>query len=81
VYCSDSLERTAGLVGLWGIGKAHDATVAQVALAYVLRHPNVVAIPGAATTGRLAENSAAADLELNHDECQGLAETASRCPA
>jgi hypothetical protein len=63
------------------VARAHDATVAQVALAYVLRHPNVVAIPGAATASQLAENAAAADLELNEDECQGLAEAASRCPA
>ncbi len=82
LYCADSLERTAELVETMGeVARAHDATVAQVALAYVLRHPNVVAIPGAATTGQLAENAAAADLELKEDECQGLAEAASRCPA
>jgi len=82
LYSSDYLERTAELVETMGeVARAHDATVAQVALAYILRHPNVVAIPGAATAGQLAENSAAADLELNEDECKGLAEAASRCPA
>ena len=82
LYSPDYLRRTAELVGTMSeVGRAHDATVAQVALAYVLRHPNVVAIPGAATAGQLAENAAAADLELNGDECQGLAEAASRCPA
>ena len=63
------------------VARAHNATVAQVALAYVLRHPNVVAVPGAATAGQLAENAEAADLELDEDEYQGLAETASRCAA
>jgi len=82
LYSSDHLRQTAGLVEtLGGVARAHDATVAQVALAYVLRHPNVVAIPGAATAGQLAENAAAADLELNEDERQRLAEAASRCPA
>ena len=82
LYSSDYLGRTAELVGTLGeVARAHDATVAQVALAYVLRHPNVVAVPGAATAGQLAENAAAADLELKDDECQGLAEAASRCPA
>jgi aryl-alcohol dehydrogenase-like predicted oxidoreductase len=82
LYSSDYLRRTAELAGtLDEVARAHDATVAQVALAYVLRHPNVVAIPGAATASQVAENAAAADLELNEDECQGLAEAASRCPA
>jgi aryl-alcohol dehydrogenase-like predicted oxidoreductase len=82
LYSSDYLGRTAELVEtLREVGRAHDATVAQVALAYVLRHPNVVAIPGAATAYQLAENAAAADLQLKEDECQELAEAASRCPA
>ncbi len=82
LYSSGHLGRTAELVETLGeVARAHDATVAQVALAYVLRHPNVVAIPGAATAGQLAENAAAADLELKEDECQGLAEVASRCAA
>jgi aryl-alcohol dehydrogenase-like predicted oxidoreductase len=82
LYSPDSLRRTAELAGTLGeVARAHDATVAQVALAYVLRRPNVVAVPGAATAGQLAENAAAADLELKEDECRGLAEAASRCPA
>ncbi len=82
MYSSDYLGRTAELAGTLGeVARAHDATVAQVALAYVLRHPNVVAIPGASCADQLAENVAAADLELKEDECRELAEAASRCPA
>lgn len=81
-YSSDNLTRTTELMETLGeIARAHDATVAQVALAYVLRYPNVVAIPGAATAGQLTENAAAADLELQESEYQALAEAASRCPA
>jgi aryl-alcohol dehydrogenase-like predicted oxidoreductase len=80
-YSSDNLARTTELMGALGeVARAHDATVAQVALAYVLRYPNVIAIPGAATADQLAENAAAADLELKEDEHQGLADAASRCP-
>ncbi len=82
LYSADYLERTGELAETLGeVARAHDATAAQVALAYVLRHPNVVAIPGAATTGQLAENAEAADLELKEDECEELAEVASRCAA
>lgn len=50
------------------IAAAHDATSAQVALAWVLHHPNTVAIPGARTLEQLEENAAAADLLLSDAE-------------
>ena len=80
LYSSDNLARTAGLIELMsGVARAHDATMAQVALAYVLRHENVVAIPGAATPRQLVENAEAADLELAEDEWRGLADAAEKC--
>ena len=51
------------------VGRAHDATPAQVALAWLLaRSPVVVVIPGTASLEHLEENVAAADLELTDDE-------------
>ena len=50
------------------IAAAHGATPAQVALAWVIHHPNTVAIPGARTVDQLEENVAAADLVLTDDE-------------
>ena len=50
------------------IAAARDATPAQVALAWVLHHPNAVAIPGARTVEQLEENAAAADLVLSDAE-------------
>jgi aryl-alcohol dehydrogenase-like predicted oxidoreductase len=80
VYSSGNLESTKELIEIAGeVAKVHDATVAQVALAYVLRHENVVTIPGAATASQLAENVAAADLVLSDDESQALADAAKRC--
>ena len=55
-----------------GIAKAHDATAAQVALAWVISHPNVVAIPGASRVEQLEHNAAAADLDLTDAELAQL---------
>jgi aryl-alcohol dehydrogenase-like predicted oxidoreductase len=82
IYSSVYVKQTAELLGTLGaVAKANGATVVQVALAYLLRHPNVVAIPGAVTASQLAENAAAADLELDEDEWRELAEAAGNCPS
>jgi aryl-alcohol dehydrogenase-like predicted oxidoreductase len=59
------------------IAAAHDATPAQVALAWVIHHPNTVAIPGARTIAQLEENAAAADLKLECDELARLSALAA----
>ena len=58
------------------VARAHDATPAQVALAWVIAHPNTIAIPGARTIGQLEENAAAADLVLSDDEVARLSAAA-----
>jgi aryl-alcohol dehydrogenase-like predicted oxidoreductase len=60
------------------VARSHDATVSQVALAWVISHPNVVAIPGASSVAQVRANAAAADLELTEDEVMDLTEVASR---
>ena len=50
----------------------HDATPAQVALAWLIAKPNVVAIPGASSVEQLRHNVAAADLELDDKEVEEL---------
>jgi len=59
------------------IAAAHGATRAQVALAWVIHHPNTIAIPGARTLAQLEENAAAADLRLGDDELARLAAAAA----
>jgi aryl-alcohol dehydrogenase-like predicted oxidoreductase len=54
------------------VAKNHDATPSQVALAWVVSHPNVVAIPGASSLTQLESNVAAADLQLSSDEIAEL---------
>jgi len=58
---------------LFEVAQAHgDATMAQIALAWVISHPNVVAIPGARTIGQLESNISAAEIELTPDEIARL---------
>ncbi|AEH10288.1 MULTISPECIES: aldo/keto reductase [Protofrankia] len=54
------------------VASAHDASPAQIALAWVIRHPNVVAIPGASSVAQLESNVAAADIELTDEEYGAL---------
>ena len=57
---------------------AHSATPAQIALAWVIRRPGVVAIPGASSVGQLESNVAAAGIDLAEDEYQALCAAADR---
>jgi aryl-alcohol dehydrogenase-like predicted oxidoreductase len=69
----ENLERATPLIEtLRRVATAHDATPAQVALAWLVRKPNVVAIPGASSLEQLRHNVAAADLDLSDDEADEL---------
>jgi len=56
------------IAALREIADAHSATPAQVALAWLVQKPNVVAIPGASSVKQVEENAAAADIGLAADE-------------
>ncbi|MDM4722643.1 aldo/keto reductase [Micromonospora sp. WMMA1363] len=76
-FLPENLERGAALIEtLRQVADAHDATPSQIALAYLLRHPNVVAIPGASGVEQLERNVAAAEIELADDEDAALAAAA-----
>jgi aryl-alcohol dehydrogenase-like predicted oxidoreductase len=78
LFSRESLERAQGLFAtLREVADAHQATPAQVALAWVIRHPNVVAIVGASSADQAAANAEAADLDLSPDEIAALTEAAS----
>jgi aryl-alcohol dehydrogenase-like predicted oxidoreductase len=73
LFLPENLDRAAGLIAaLREVADAHAATPAQIALAWVIRHPNVVAIPGASSVEQAEENAAAADIELTDAEYQAL---------
>jgi diketogulonate reductase-like aldo/keto reductase len=60
--------RTAQGKMLAEIAEAHQATPRQVALRFLLRHPEVFVIPKASRLAHVAENAAAATLELSAAE-------------
>jgi aryl-alcohol dehydrogenase-like predicted oxidoreductase len=78
LFRPETLERAEALFGaLRDVADAHGATPAQVALAWAIRHPNVVAIPGASSVEQVESNAAAADLDLHDDEARALSDAAT----
>lgn len=79
LFLPENLERAGPLLqALREISAGHGATPAQVALAWVIRRPATVAIPGASSVAQLEANAAAADIALTDDEDARLTESAER---
>ena len=79
LFLPESLDRANELFGvLREVGDAHGVGPSQAALAYVLHHPRVVAIPGASSVEQVESNAAAADIELAEDEFAALRGAAIR---
>ena len=69
----ENLERATLVIdAVRRIADGHDATPAQVALAWLVSKPNVVVIPGASSVEQLERNVAAADLDLSEAEIDEL---------
>jgi diketogulonate reductase-like aldo/keto reductase len=54
------------------IAQFHDATPAQIALAWVLRQPDVIAIPKASTEAHLRDNAASLKIKLTKEDLTDL---------
>lgn len=67
-----SLRRLLGDRALRTVAERHSATPAQIALAWVLRQPDVVAIPKAGNPEHVRENCQALDIELGDDDLREL---------
>jgi aryl-alcohol dehydrogenase-like predicted oxidoreductase len=79
LFLPENLERAGDLItALTEVAGAHGVTAAQIALAWVIRRPAVVAIPGASSVEQLESNVAAADIQLADDEYQALSAAADR---
>ncbi len=79
LFLPENLDRVGDLIAvLREVADAHSATPAQIALAWVIHHPAVVAIPGASSVTQVESNAAAADIELTDDEYQALTAAAAR---
>jgi diketogulonate reductase-like aldo/keto reductase len=54
------------------IGRTHGATARQVALRFLVRHPNAFTIPKASGVHHIEENAGAGDLQLTEEEIQRI---------
>jgi aryl-alcohol dehydrogenase-like predicted oxidoreductase len=72
------------LVGLGGmlseLAARHGVTAAQLALAWLLRHPNTLLIPGTRSVDHLAENLRATDVRLDEDQWAEVERACARIP-
>ncbi|HEY5250884.1 MAG TPA: aldo/keto reductase [Acidimicrobiales bacterium] len=72
-FLPENLRRAGPVIeALKKVAAAHGATPSQVALAWLIRMPNVVVIPGASSVAQVEANAAAADLELTGEEDASL---------
>ena len=77
LFGTENLRRVAPLLQtLRDVAAEVDAKPAQVALAWLISLPGVVAIPGASSVEQLEFNVAAADIELKADYRDALTEAA-----
>ncbi len=64
-HTTSRLLRSPALVG---VARRHGVTPAQVALAWGLRHPNIISIPKASDPAHVRENAAAIDVVLTEQD-------------
>jgi aryl-alcohol dehydrogenase-like predicted oxidoreductase len=79
LFLPENLDRADDLIAtLREVADKHGATPAQIALAWVIHRPAVVAIPGASSVEQLESNVAAADIQLTDDQYQALSAASDR---
>jgi aryl-alcohol dehydrogenase-like predicted oxidoreductase len=79
LFLPDNIERAGDLISvLREVADAHAVNPAQIALAWVLHHPAVVAIPGASSVEQMESNAAAAEIDLTSQEYQALRTASDR---
>src|SRR5580700_7872702 len=79
LFLPGNLERAGDLIAaLREVADAHSATPSQIALAWAIHRPAVVAIPGASSVEQLEGNAAAANIELSDEEYRALSSAADR---
>ncbi|HEX5833999.1 MAG TPA: aldo/keto reductase [Pyrinomonadaceae bacterium] len=68
----DEQKRLLNDRNLKSVAAAHNATPAQIALAWVLREADIIAIPKASRSEHIRENRAALDIKLTSDDLAKL---------
>ena len=72
VSAPPALTRLLGNATLQSVAARHDATPAQIALAWLLHQPGVIAIPKAVQPAHIRANRAAHDIALTADDLKDL---------
>ena len=73
LFSTENIKRLEPLMqALRRVATAHDATPSQVALAWLIHQPEVIAIPGAKSVEQVESNAAAADIVLSDSEWESL---------
>lgn len=73
IFSPENIRRAPAVVDvLREVGQRYGATPAQVALAWLLKDPQVIVIPGARSVAQLEANAAAADLQLSQEDVQRI---------
>lgn len=72
---------TEGSLALENVAARHGATPAQAALAWVISHPGVIAIPKASSEAHVRENADAADISLTEEDFAELTAAFPEPPA
>jgi diketogulonate reductase-like aldo/keto reductase len=67
-----NVRRLLGSSALQMVAKRHDATAAQVAIAWGMREGNVISIPKAADAGHVRENAAAVEVRLTDEDLAAI---------
>ncbi len=77
LFRPENFERAKELLGmLEDLAKKYDAEPSQIALAWLVKRPNTVAIPGASSEAQVKKNAEAADIELSEEDDEALLRTA-----
>jgi diketogulonate reductase-like aldo/keto reductase len=67
-----NVRRLLGSAALQAVARRHNATPAQVAIAWGLRSGNVISIPKASDTAHVRENAAGAAIELSAEDLAAI---------
>jgi len=54
------------------IAQSHGATAGQIALAFALRQPNLIAIPKASTEAHVRDNAASVKIKLTKEDLEDI---------
>ena len=81
-FTPQAMQANQGLVDqLSVVAQRHGATLAQIALAWLLsRHPSIVPIPGTRRLSRLEENLGSADVQLDEADLAEIERTLASIP-